>query len=104
LANTAPKGFHNATTYLQVEPVFGRNWDAREMKYVDVVESIKIVAATQKRPTKPRRSTVIAKITLQMPDGAFLPLAPEAIVVIPENMTMTAPIEVVAEDPNEEQQ
>jgi hypothetical protein len=89
---------HDATFYLQLEPEF-RRWIASGEQEVC---SIKAVALTQKRPIRQRSGTVMVKLTVRVPDAAFLPLRPEAVVVIPEDMTVTGPIEVEAEDLNDD--
>lgn len=85
----------DATFYAQVEPEWGYAYGDQDRP----VRGAKVVTITQKKPAKPRGGTVLVKLTIRVPAGAFLPLRPEAIVVIPEDMTVTAPVEVVAEDP-----
>ena len=87
----------DATFYAQVEPEW-RGWisstgDRR-------LAGAKVVRLTQKRPEQPVPGTVLVKLTVRIPAGAFLPLRPEAIVVIPDDMTVTTPVEVIAEDPS----
>jgi hypothetical protein len=87
---------HDATFYVQLQPSFyriGENAQVRE---------IRAIAITQKQPSPQRAGTVLVKLIVRVPDGAFLPLRPEAVVVVPEEMTVTAPIEVQAEDPHEQ--
>lgn len=86
---------HAATFYVQIEPEFRRSYYGDDNL---VVTSIKAVGITQKRPTKQKPGTVLTKLTLQIPDAAFLPLRPEAIVVIPDSMTTFEPVVVEAED------
>lgn len=62
---------------------------------------IKATAITQKRPARPRPGVVLTKLTVRAPDAAFLPLRPEVVVVIPENMVVTSPIEVEAGNPDD---
>ena len=95
-----PKGFHDATVHLQVKPTFGRTWDGRAMEYVEVIESIQVVAMTQERPRKPKPGTITTKVTLRIPDKALLPFSPEAVITIPEGYYIVNPIEVVADDPD----
>lgn len=87
----------DATFFAQVEPEFSRYGNRDGLR--DVVRA-KVIALTQKRPDKPRGGTVLVKLTLRVPKAAFLPLRPEAIVVIPEDMTVTTPVEVIAEEPS----
>jgi hypothetical protein len=90
---------HDATFYVQIEPVWS-NW--RKDKHGDkALESIKAIAITQQRPKSQRPGTVLTKLTVRVPEGAFLPLRPEAVVVVPEDMIAAAlPIEVEAGDPS----
>jgi hypothetical protein len=87
----------DATFFAQVEPEWGaydRTLDQR------MPRAAKVVALTQKRPDRPRPNTVIVKLTVRVPKAAFLPLRPEAVVVIPEDMVVAnEPVEVTAEDP-----
>lgn len=81
---------HDATMYVQLEPEF---WTFRgETK----VRDIRAVRMTQKRPVHQRGGTVLVKLTIRVPDNAFLPLRPEAIVVVPESMTSAEPVTVEA--------
>ena len=90
----------DTTFYAQVEPTFGRRYDHELGETVEYVKQAKVVAVTQNRPDRPRRGVVVTKLTIRLAEAAFLPLRPEAIVVIPEDMTAPYPIEVVAGDPS----
>lgn len=83
---------HETSFFVQLEAEFFGREDPQ-------VRAIKAVALTQKRPTRQRPGTIMAKLTVQVPDAAFLPLRPEVIIVIPDEMTVAAPIEVEAVDP-----
>lgn len=84
---------HDATFYVQVEPEWGWGQDPP-------VNRIKAAGVTQKKPTRPKPGTVLVKLTLRIPDNAFKPLRPEAVVVVPEDMTVAnLPIHAEAEDP-----
>lgn len=86
----------DATFYVQVEPEWG-NWvtSAGDRRLIGA----KVARTTQKKPDRPKAGTVLVKLTLRIPDAAFLPLRPEAVVVIPEDMTVATPVEVEAIDP-----
>lgn len=91
-----------ATVYLQVQPEY--TWWAKSRREFDKpgsIEGAKVVGSTQNRAQKPKPGTVEVKITIEVPKGAFLPLRPEAVVVVPESLTTPHPIEVEAEDANE---
>ena len=88
---------HDATFYVQLAPDFYRGWSDDA-----TVRAVKATGMTQSRPRKQQSGTVLVKLTVRVPDAAFLPLRPEAIVVVPEDMTVAAPIEVTAENPNDD--
>lgn len=87
----------DATFYVQIEPEWSRWTDSEGER---PLRGIKAVAITQNKPNRPRSGVVVAKLTVRVPDAAFLPLRPEAIVVVPEDMVAASPIEVTAEDGN----
>lgn len=66
-----------------------------------ILEGARCVALTQEKPKKPRPGVVVTKLTLRFPAGAFLPLSPEAVVVIPADLTVTTPLEVTAFHPGD---
>jgi hypothetical protein len=84
----------DATFYVQIEPEFHRVYGEER------VRRIKAVGITQQRPERPRRGVVVTKLTIRLSEAAFLPLRPEAIVVVPDDMTSPYPIEVEAGDPS----
>jgi hypothetical protein len=86
---------HDASFYVQLEPEFAGYTGERR------VWGVKAVNITQKRPGRPKPGTVVVKLTVRVPEAAFLPLQPEAIVTIPETLTAPYPLEVSAEDPSE---
>lgn len=89
---------HDVTFYVQVEPTFGR-WTDRTGKHP--VAALRAVAMNKNTPRSPRGGTVLVKLTLRIPDTAFYPLRPEAVIVIPEEMTLAQPLEVMAADPHQ---
>lgn len=86
---------HDAAFYIQVRPEFLRAFNGGQR-----LKAIKAVAMTQHRPARPQPGTVLVKLTLRIPDAAFMPLRPEAIVIVPENLTEAGAIEVEASDPH----
>lgn len=86
------QGSVDATFYAQVEPEYGR-WDN------ETVTGAKVVRIGQRKPVNPIGGTVTVKLTIRVPKAAFAPLAPEAIVVVPETLTDPHPVTVEAEDP-----
>lgn len=59
---------------------------------------LKVVGVTQRKPTITHEGSVVVKIKLAIPQGAFVPLEPSAIVVVPESLVQH-PIEVEAVEP-----
>lgn len=88
-----------ATVYLQVQPEFAGYSYQKDTPAS--VRAAKVVGSTMNRSTKPKPGTVEVKITIELPKSAFLPLRPEAVVVIPESLTTPHPVEVEALDANE---
>lgn len=92
----------DATFFVQIEPEWGRWFDARNQDTAGAVAGAKAVAITQNKPSRQRPGTVLAKLTVRVPKGAFVPLRPEAVIVIPEDMLAAAqPVEVEAGDPEQ---
>jgi hypothetical protein len=85
----------DATLYVQVEPEFAR-WPANDPPVIGA----RPTRMTQKRPDKPKPGSVLVKLTVRLPKSAFMPLRPEAIVVVPESLALPTPVTVQAVDPN----
>lgn len=79
------------TFYLQVQPT-------RSPWYPDRITGAKVAAVTKNKPENPRGGAVTVKLTLRLPEQAFLPLAPEAVVIVPDDL-IQAPVEVEAVSP-----
>lgn len=97
---TTPEGYHDAKAWLQVQaklraPQYGEPGYRQPGRRV--VDSAKVVTVTQSMPNPPRRGCVAMQVTVRIPDGAFLPLIPQAVVVIPADMVVSGEaVEVVA--------
>lgn len=91
-----------ATAYLQVEPEYRTFTDADGRSDPQNIIGAKVVASTQRRSTKPKPGVVEVAVTIEIPAAAFIPLRPEATIVIPQNLTIPHPVVVEATDPNEE--
>lgn len=85
------------TFYAQVEPEFYTSYGGTKQH----LRSIKVARITQKRPGRPVGGTVLVKLTLEIPDQAFLPLEPEAVIKVPASMVEINPIMVEAEEPDD---
>lgn len=87
-----------ATTYLVLEASryrYGRPDPETGLKPVD---SIRVVASRVNRPAQLERDQVAIKVTVEVPEGAFDPITPAALVVVPEDLIDRRPIDVEAED------
>lgn len=82
----------DATFYVQIKPQFFLSGTH--------VSKASAVVMTQTKPRAPKGGTVMVKLTVRIPESAFLPLRPEAVITIPEGMVLAEPIEVEAEDPS----
>lgn len=89
---------HDATFYVQIEPEWSRWTDSRGERSL---RGIKAVLLTQNKPAKPRPGVVVTKLTVRVPASAFLPLRPEVVIVVPEDLVVASPIEACAEDAGE---
>lgn len=89
-----------ATFYAQVDPRFGWGTDPAGNQ---IIESAAVRTVTQSKPRKPQSGCIVVKLSIKVPTAAFLPLSPEAIVVIPADLTEHAPVEVEALDPTAEE-
>lgn len=86
-----------AIAYLQLEP----EWTYGSRDVASSVRAVKVVNVTQTRPKKPKPGTVVVKVNIEVAAEAFLPLTPEATIVIPTNLTDPHPVDVTAVDPSE---
>jgi hypothetical protein len=89
----------DATFYVQIKPTWSY-WN-NPVTGEKEVDGAKVAGVTQNRPTS-KGGAVVVKLTVRVPVGVFLPLRPEAVIVIPESMIQVNPVEVLAEDPMEE--
>lgn len=87
-----------APAYLQVRPEWAP-YGSRDS--VAQVRGARVVKVTQKRSEHPEPGTVEVKVTLDLPASIFLPLLPEAVVVVPDNLAVAHPIQAEATDPRE---
>lgn len=84
------------TFFLQLEPIWQRGYSDPKPT------GFRVSSITKSRPNKPRGGTVTVKLTLAVPPAAFLPLRPEAEVVIPVDLIETNyPVTVEATTPEE---
>lgn len=89
--------------YLLVEPTWRDHrysWN-KDDQGRQILDGAKVVKATQKRPSVGPKGGVITKITMRFEAGAFLPLQPEAIVVIGVNDSETIVVTTEAPEPDD---
>lgn len=60
----------------------------------------KITNSRQSRPPRLERDEIAVKVTVEIPDVAFQPFSPSALVVVPTDLALPGPIGVEAEDAN----
>jgi hypothetical protein len=84
---------HDAVVYLQIEPSFYSWGDPPKLA------GISGVRMTQKRPRQQRAGTALVKLTIRIPDAAFMPLRPEAVVEVGSDLVSIEPVVVEAGDP-----
>lgn len=88
------------TVYAQVVPTFGKRYDSKKGVMVDTVSALRIAATTVKRPSNPKG--VVVKLTLRFNERVFMPLQPQAVIEIDDNMALLPDvIEVEAVDAND---
>lgn len=87
-----------ATFFVQIEPNYAYGYAPSE---TTPITSAKAVGITQSRPTKPKRGSLIVKLTVDVPEGAFRALQPEAVIVIPDSFIKGVPIKVEVQDAND---
>lgn len=81
----------NSAVFLQIEPVW--SYDGL------TVVSGRVVRITQRHPKATQKGgTVLINLAIALPESAFNALEPE-VVVVPDGLTSTAPIEITPEDP-----
>jgi len=85
----------DATFYAQVVPEWSPYPRAVDGK--PRLRGARVVRITQARPQQPRPGVVVVKLTLRLPESAFQPLQPAAVVVVPESAT--EPVQVTVEHP-----
>lgn len=91
---TRASGTHTARFFVQIEPEFSRSYGGGDM----TVSGIKAVLLTQKYPSRPKAGTLTVELEVNMPDAAFLPLRPKAIIEVPSDYVAVNPIQVTVGD------
>lgn len=85
----------DVTTHLLVQPEWrDRYW--KDAQGRPILQGGKVVKATQGRPSVPREGVAV-KVTLRIPASAFLPLMPEAVIIVGADDVETITVE--ASDP-----
>ena len=93
----------DAKVFAQVEATRVSNrWSSQLHKYVPEVDGARIVAITQKRPEKPKSGCIVVELTIRLPEAAFLPMQPTAIIDIPDTFTSIAALVETEADVDEQ--
>lgn len=77
------------TFYVQLVPTFRQGYSSSGEAALKV-RSITVGSVTKKRPPKPKAPVV--QLKLRLPAAAFLPLAPEVTIEVPENAIEYEPV------------
>lgn len=83
-----------ATFYAQVEPTWASSWSPTGQRRLAGATVRKV---TQNPPENPG-CAVVVRLVVELPERAFLPLAPEAVIVINED-AIAVPVVVVPDQP-----
>lgn len=84
-------GTHTATFYVQIRAKRS-HWNP------DQIERLGAVRVSQTKPDEVLPGCVVIKLNVRIPDAAFEPFQPEAVIDIPAELVQR-PIEVEAGDP-----
>lgn len=88
-----------ATTYLIVEA--SRRYGPRDAETgLRPITSARVVGSRANRPAQLELDQVAIKVTVEVPDAAFAPITPAALVVVPEDLIQRAVV-VEAHDATE---
>lgn len=90
-----------ATAYLICQAKRSRYGLADPETGLRVLDSLNIVASRKTRPSVLERDQVAVKITIEIPDVAFEPVTPTAVIEVPADLAQRGPIGVVVEDASE---
>lgn len=94
---------HRATAYLIVRA--DRRYGVTDPETgLRSVTSIKVAGSRAGRPSRLERDEIAVKVTVEIPDAAFAPFTPAALVVVPADLALPGPIEVEATDANPEEE
>jgi hypothetical protein len=85
------------TAYLIIEGERYRYGTTDPITGLKPVNKAKIVGVRQTRPKSLDLDQIVVKVTIQLPSAAFDPIAPQALIVVPEEMIMHE-IEVTADE------
>ena len=91
---------HRATAYLIVKAERSRYMSADPETGLRPVGEMKITGCRRGRPSRLERDEIAVKVTVEIPDVAFQPFAPAALVVVPADLALPGPIGVEASDAN----
>ena len=90
-----------ATAYLVIEGKRNQYLRADQETGLRPLEDAARVAEMRvNRPRVLKRDQIAVKVTVEIPKAAFDPIAPAALIVVPDDLVIHGPIEVQAEAPD----
>jgi hypothetical protein len=81
-----------AVVWAQIEATW-YSWDRASLR------TISVRRITQRRPRRPEPGSVLVKLTITLPRGAFVPPILQGLVDVPPEHVETVPATVVSEEP-----
>lgn len=98
-----PQGYTDSTAYLVIEASRTGFGPAQQDTGLRRVTGSRVVAMRANRPSKLVKDQIAVKVTVRVPEDAFNPLTPEAVIVVPSDLTLRAPLEIEAVEPGDDQ-
>lgn len=92
-----------ATAYLTIQAVRYRYGRPDPETGMLKITGAKVVKSTQSRPERLERDQIAVKVTVEIPEAAFDPISPAAVIVVPTDLALRGPIDVEALDANPEE-
>lgn len=91
-----------ASAYLVVKATRSRFGPPSAVTGLRPIDTAKISQARQSRSPYLERDEILIKVTVQLPASAFDPIAPQALIVVPEGLVLDRhEIEVTADEDSE---
>lgn len=92
---------HRATAYI-VAKATRYQWGTPDPETgLNRIDAVRAIAIRRSRPSKLERDEIAIKVTIEIPDAAFNPITPSALIVVPTDLALPGPIGVEAVDAND---